>query len=156
MRELALPYPLVVGRIGGGQWSSQVPDRVEFEGRLGVAVGASLPEARAALQATVDAALDDGEAPCELTWEGGEFAPGETASDHPWVTIVQRALSAELGRPAPLAGVPWGADMRLFTARGIPAVMVGTTGIELAHAVDESVAIDQLVTVARTIIRAII
>ncbi len=44
--------------------------------------------------------------------------------------------------------------MRLFTARGIPTVMVGTTGIERAHAVDEWVALDELATVARTIIRA--
>ena len=45
--------------------------------------------------------------------------------------------------------------MRLFTARGIPAVMVGTRDIELAHAVDESVSIDELATVARTIVRAV-
>ena len=69
---------------------------------------------------------------------------------------VRGALSDELGREAPLAGVPWGADMRLFTARGIPAVMVGTTDIEKAHAVDESVTVDELVTVARTIIRAVL
>jgi acetylornithine deacetylase len=46
--------------------------------------------------------------------------------------------------------------MRLFTARGIPAVMVGTTGIELAHAVDESASLAELATVARTIIRAVL
>jgi acetylornithine deacetylase len=46
--------------------------------------------------------------------------------------------------------------MRLFTARGIPTVMVGTAGIELAHAVDESVDVGQLVTVARTMIRAVL
>jgi acetylornithine deacetylase len=118
-------------------------------------VGASLPDARAALQTVVDEALDDGEPPCELTWEGGAFDSGETALDHPWVGTVRAALSAELGREAPLAGVPWGADFRQFTARGIPAVMVGTEGIELAHAVDESVDVGQLVTVARTIIRAL-
>ena len=50
-----------------------------------------------------------------------------------------------------MAGVPYGADMRLFTARGIPAVMVGTPGIELAHAVDERVRIDDLVALARII-----
>ena len=88
--------------------------------------------------------------------EGGAFAPGETAADHPWAKTVRSALSDELGREAPIAGVPWGADMRLFTARGIPAVMVGTTDIEKAHAVDESVRVDELVTVARTIIRAIL
>ena len=108
------------------------------------------------MQAAVDEALDDGEAPCPLVWEGGAFAPGETAVDHPWVGVVRTALSDELGREAPLAGVPWGADMRQFTARGIPAVMVGTAGIELAHAVDESVSVAELVTVARTIIRAVL
>jgi acetylornithine deacetylase len=156
MRELELPYPLLVGRLHAGEWSSMVPDHLEFEGRLGVPVGADLEAARRKLQRVVDEALDDGEPPCRLVWEGGAFAPGETAPDHPWAIKVRDALSAELGRAAPVAGVPWGADMRLFTVRGIPAVMMGTTDIELAHAVDESVAIDQLVTVARTIIRAIL
>jgi acetylornithine deacetylase len=50
-------------------------------------------------------------------------------------------------------GVPWGADMRLWTERGIPTVMAGTPGIERAHAVDERVRIDDLVTVARMIER---
>ena len=134
----------------------QVPDRFEFEGRLGVPLGADLDAARCALQAVVDRALDDGEAPCELVWEGGAFAPGETSPDAPWVGIVRGALRDELGREPPLAGVAWGADMRLFTTRGIPAVMVGTTGIERAHAVDEWVSLSELAQVARTIIRAIL
>ncbi len=155
MRRLRLPYPLAVGRVAGGTWSSQVPDRLEFEGRLGVPVGGDLQAARDALQAVVDRALADGEPPCRLTWEGGAFAPGETAAGHPWVRTVQAALSAELGRPAPLVGVPYGADMRQFTARGIPCVMAGTRGLNLAHAVDESVAIGELALVARTIVRAL-
>ncbi|MBE2320870.1 M20/M25/M40 family metallo-hydrolase [Solirubrobacter sp. CPCC 204708] len=154
MRELPLPYPLLVGQLHAGEWSSMVPDRLVFEGRLGVPVGADLQQARDELQAVLDRALDDGLPPCRLTWEGGAFAPGTTDPDHPWVKTVQEALAAETGS-APLAGVPWGADMRLFTARGIPAVMVGTRDIELAHAVDESVAIDELATVARTIVRAV-
>jgi acetylornithine deacetylase len=156
MRELELPYPLLVGRISGGDWSSQVPDRVEFEGRLGVPVGADLGTARAALQTVVDTALDDGEAPCPLEWEGGAFAPAETPGDDPWVTTVRGALRDELQREPALAGVPWGADMRLFTARGIPTVMMGTTGIERAHAVDEWASLPELATVARTIIRAVL
>jgi len=52
--------------------------------------------------------------------------------------------------------VPYGADMRLFTARGIPAVMVGTHDLELAHAVDESVSLAELSAVARTIIRTLV
>jgi acetylornithine deacetylase len=46
--------------------------------------------------------------------------------------------------------------MRLFTARGIPTVMVGTSGIELAHAVDERASVDELVALARIIVRAVV
>jgi acetylornithine deacetylase len=153
MRELALPYPLLVGRIEAGAWSSQVPDRLEFEGRLGVPVGDDVAAARAALEAVVAAALDDGEAPAAITWEGGSFAPAETAPDHPWVTGVAAAFADELGREVRPAGVPWGADMRHFTARGIPCTMAGTPGIELAHAVDERVPLAELTTLARATVR---
>ena len=53
-------------------------------------------------------------------------------------------------------GVPDGSDMRQFTARGIPCVMFGTPGLELAHAVDERVSIEDLVTVARAIVRVLV
>jgi len=152
MRALALPYPVSVGRIDGGEWSSSVPDRVTVEGRLGVPLGSDLAAARTAFEA----ALDDGEAPpVEVEWTGGQFAPGATSPDHPWVGAVAAAVQAEHGRPARLTGVPYGADMRLFCARGIPAVMVGTRGLELAHAVDERVRIDDLAAVARIIVRAV-
>jgi acetylornithine deacetylase len=154
MRELELPYPLLVGRVHGGEWSSQVPDRVEFEGRLGVPVGADPAAARAALEDAVAAALDDGEAPAEVHWTGGAYLPAETPPDHPWVAAVAGAVSQERGRPPAIAGVPWGADMRLFSARGIPCVMAGTSGIERAHAVDEWVAADELVALARILVRA--
>jgi len=155
MRSLVLPYPLLVGRLIAGAWSSQVPDRLEFEGRLGVPVGDDVAAARAALEAVVAAALDDGEAPAEITWTGGSFAPAETAPDHPWVQTVRAAYADELGREVRPAGVPWGADMRHFTARGIPCTMAGTTGIELAHAVDERVALTQLTALARSMVRVL-
>jgi acetylornithine deacetylase len=155
MRELALPYPLLVGRVAGGEWSSSVPDRVEAEGRLGVPVGADAAAARAQLEAVVAGALDDGEAPAEITWTGGAFLPGETAADHPWTQRVADAIAHERGRPPRIVGVPYGADMRLFTARGIPCVMAGTTGLERAHAVDEWVALDELVLLARVVMRVL-
>ena len=155
MRRLELPYPVLVGRVAGGEWSSSVPDRVECEGRLGLPVGADATAARAALEQVVAGALDDGEAPAEIHWTGGAFLPGETAPDHPWVDAVARAVEAERGRPAARVGVPYGADMRLFTARGIPCVMAGTAGIERAHAVDEWVAIDELIVLARMIVRVL-
>ncbi len=156
MRELELPYPLLVGRIAGGEWSSAVPDRVECEGRVGVPVGVDPAAVRAEFEAVVLDALDDGEAPAEVSWTGGAFHPGETPGTHPWVRTVAAAVEAERGRPPRLAGVPWGADMRLFGARGIPCAMVGTTGIERAHAVDEWVAVDELEAVARIVVRAVL
>jgi acetylornithine deacetylase len=156
MRELELPYPLLVGRVAGGEWSSSVPDRVEAEGRVGVPVGEDHAAVRAALEAAVAEALDDGEAPAEVHWTGGAFLPGETPAAHPWVGLVSRAVADERGRAPRVAGVPWGADMRLFGARGIPCVMAGTTGIERAHAVDEWVALDELEALARIIVRTLI
>lgn len=156
MRELALPYPLLVGRVSGGAWSSQVPDRVEFEGRLGVPVGDDVAEARAAFEAVVAEALDDGEAPAVISWTGGSFAPAETAPDHPWVAGVAAAYAAELGRDVRAAGVSYGADMRHFTARGIPCTMAGTPGLELAHAVDERLPLADLTALARAMVRVLV
>jgi acetylornithine deacetylase len=152
MQALALPYPINVGLIEGGEWSSSVPDRVAVEGRLGVPLGHDLAEARAAFEA----ALDDGESPpAEVEWTGGQFAPGATPPDDPWVAKVATAVQAERRAPARLTGVSYGADMRLYCARGIPAVMVGTPGLELAHAVDERVSVADLASVARIIVRAV-
>jgi acetylornithine deacetylase len=149
MRALALPYPVSVGRVSAGEWSSSVPDRLVFEGRLGVRVGEDLAAARAGLEAAVRAA-DDEDPPVAIAWTGGAFGPAETDPAHPWVERVCAAVAAERGA-APVAGVPWGADMRLYAARGIPTVMVGTSGIELAHAVDERVRVDELVALARIV-----
>jgi acetylornithine deacetylase len=150
MRALELAYPVLVGRLEAGEWSSSVPDRLRFEGRAPVRVGEDVAAARAAVEAVVARACPE----ATLRWPGGQFASGETDSAHPFVALVRSALTAEVGHEVALAGVPWGADMRLWTARGIPTVMAGTPGIERAHAVDERVRIDDLVTLARAIVRA--
>jgi acetylornithine deacetylase len=149
MRALELPYPLLVGRVEAGEWSSSVPDRLRFEGRAPVRVGEEVASARAAVEAVVARACPE----ATLRWPGGQFASGETDAAHPFVALVRSALAAEVGREVAVVGVPWGADMRLWTARGIPTVMAGTPGIERAHAVDERVRVDDLVTLARAIAR---
>jgi acetylornithine deacetylase len=149
MRALELPYPVLVGRLEAGEWSSSVPDRLLFEGRAPVRVGEDVAAARAAVEDVVAGACPD----ATLRWRGGQFASGETDAAHPFAALVRRSLAAELGREVAFAGVPWGADMRLWTARGIPTVMAGTPGIERSHAVDERVRVDDLVTLARAIAR---
>jgi acetylornithine deacetylase len=153
MQRLELPYPLLVGRVRGGEWASQVPDRVECEVRVGMPVGADAADVRAAFEDAVT--LDDGEEPVAVRWTGGAYLPAETGLEDPWVGLVRGALEDESGAPPRLAGVPWGADMRLFTARGIPCVMAGPSGIERAHAVDEWVAVDELETLARVLVRVV-
>lgn len=148
MRELELPYPLLVGKVEGGTWSSQVPDRLVFEGRLGVRVGESPGAARAAFEAAV---ADGEQPPVELEWTGGAFHPAETAHDHPFVELVASAVRAQRGAAPRRVGVPWGADMRLFSARGIPTTMVGTSGIERAHAVDEHVDLEEVQGLTRVL-----
>jgi acetylornithine deacetylase len=149
MRALELPYPLVVGQIEAGEWPSTVPDRLRFAGRAPVRVGEDPARARAAVEEVVRSACGD----ASLGWRGGQFASGETDPDHPFAALVRGALADELGREASTVGVPWGADMRLWTARGIPTVMTGTPGIETAHAVDERVRVADVATLARVIER---
>jgi acetylornithine deacetylase len=151
MARLELPYPLLVGRIRSGQWSSQVPDELEFEGRLGVAVGADLEEARAGLEAAVAAADDDRGPPTEIRWLGGQFAPAQTPIDSPFVALVHDAAREQCDPASSLCGVPYGADMRLFSERGIPCVMLGPPGLERAHAADEWVSVDDLTRISRAI-----
>ncbi len=151
MATLDLPYPLLVGRVSAGQWASQVPDRLEFEGRLGVAVGTDPADARTALEAAVAAADDGLGPPPEIVWHGGQFAPSATPAEDPFVGLVHAAARSQCMPGSALAGVPYGADMRHFRARGIPCVMLGTPGLERAHATDEWVSIADLTRVARAI-----
>jgi len=156
MRELSLPYPLLVGRLETGHWSSQVPDALRFEGRLGVQVGERVQDARSALERAVVAADDGLGPPIEIRWTGGQFASAQTPSDAPFVDLVRDVAAAELGVRPPLAGVAYGADMRLFVNRGIPCVMFGTPGLERAHAADERVTVADVMRVARTLVRLIL
>jgi acetylornithine deacetylase/succinyl-diaminopimelate desuccinylase-like protein len=153
LAEQPLPYPLLVGQLQAGRWSSQVPEELRFEGRLGVPVGEPLDEARTGLEHAIEQATDDLGPPVEIAWTGGQFASGETAVDDRWVRLVRDAGAAELGTPPELVGVGYGADMRLFCQRGIPCVLFGPRGLRLAHAVDERVEIADLTALARIIVR---
>jgi acetylornithine deacetylase len=152
MRALPLPYPVSVGKIGAGQWSSQVPDLLTFEGRVGVRVDETVEQARTNLERAVAEACPE----ASITWTGGQFAPGRTDPGAPFARLVRQAAGEELGEPPPFLGVPYGADMRLFCERGIPCVMFGPSGLELAHAVGERVDVEDLVTVARAIVRVLV
>ncbi|MEA2494609.1 MAG: acetylornithine deacetylase [Thermoleophilaceae bacterium] len=151
MRTHQLPYPISVGRINGGLWSSSVPDRLTFEGRVGVPVGDRPDVIQQRLEAAVQRACPE----ARIAWTGGRFGSGETDPRHPFAQLVAQAAADELGRSVEPIGVPYGADMRLFCEREMPCVMFGTPGLERAHAVDEYVEVADLVALTRTLIRVL-
>ncbi|MDX6666429.1 MAG: acetylornithine deacetylase, partial [Solirubrobacteraceae bacterium] len=104
MGELALPYALSVGRLAAGVWSSSVPDRLDFEGRVGVPVGTDPAAVRERLEAVVHDACPE----AAISWAGGAFHPAETSAEHPFARLVLAATGVELGRRARAVGVPYG------------------------------------------------
>lgn len=151
MREHELPYAVSVGHLEAGLWASSVPDRLVFEGRVGVPIGSELAAVRARVEEAVRGACPE----AEVSWTGGRFGWADVAVDHPLTQLALEAASEELGVPAKPVGVPYGADMRLYTAVGVPCVMLGTPGLERAHAVDEYVETADLVKLARMLVRVI-
>ena len=156
MRDLGLPYPTSIGRVRAGEWSSSVPDRLVAEGRFGVTVGQTTAEAEAELRAVVAEACasDDWlrDHPVDVQITGGRFASASVPSDHPLPWALGEAARDVLGRLPPFVGVPYGSDARLLIHQGAtPTVLYGAGDPELAHAVDEHVALEDLVRCARVL-----
>ncbi|KAB7744071.1 ArgE/DapE family deacylase [Nostocoides sp. F2B08] len=152
----ALPYALSVGRIRSGDWSSSVPDLLVAEGRYGVRLGEDLAEARRELEASVayacsvDPWLRDH--PAEVSWTGGQFAPGGIDREHAFVGEVVDAVHAVTGRRPDLGAAPYGSDLRLYAGvGGIPTLHYGPGDVRMAHAPREQVDIAELLEVTRAL-----
>lgn len=149
----ALPWPISVGIIHAGDWASTVPDQLSAEGRYGVMPGESFDEAKAIFeQAVARAAAADpwlADNPPAVSWPGGHFAAGRLPEGHPFGDQVAAAIAAA-GQPgrAPV-GAPYGSDLRQYAAAGIPTVQYGPGDVASAHAIDEYVPIEEVVTCAR-------
>lgn len=151
--HLDLAAPISIGTVHAGDWSSTVPDRLVAEGRFGVLPGEPIELARRAFEAAVAAACADdpwlSEHPVRVTWSGGQFASGALPDGHGLDDEVAACVTAA-GRRAPRRlGAPYGSDLRLYAAAGIPTLQYGPGDVGLAHAVDERVPADEVVTAAR-------
>jgi len=154
--DYRVPFPLSVGRIEGGDWASSVPDWVRVEGRYGLAPGEEVGIARSALQASLariggsDPWFRDH--PPELEWWGGTFLPAQVDPEDPIVTELQQSFREVGGGEPRLRGVTFGSDMRLLVREaGTPTILFGPGDIRRAHAVDESVSVEELKATARTL-----
>jgi acetylornithine deacetylase len=155
MRRWRLAYPLSIGTVHAGDWASTVPDLLVAEGRLGVALGESVADARAELEAAVaelgagDPFLRDN--PIVVQWWGGQFAPGSSEDDE-LVERVRRVhtLAKPGARPQEVYGAPYGSDLRLL-APHLPVLQYGPGDTRTAHAPDESVPVEDLHAATRAL-----
>lgn len=151
-----LPIPIEIGVVRSGDWASSVPDLLTAEGRLGVAIGEDVADARAAFELAVADACDDDpwlrDHPVAVQWWGGQFAPGLTDVDDAIVDVVRRGHAAVSDRPQAVWGTPYGSDLRLLrNLGGIPTVHYGPGDAGLAHGPAESVPIAELLTATRAL-----
>jgi acetylornithine deacetylase len=141
--------PLSIGTIRGGEWHSTVAETVTAEGRFGVFPGEPVEEARWTFeQAIAEAAARDpwlaGHRPT-VEWFEGQFESGATPVDHPLVATLGASHARVLGQAPRLRGVPYGSDLRLFTNHAaMPAVLYGPGDVALAHAVNESIDVQEI------------
>jgi len=85
MSRWPLAHPLSIGTVQAGDWASSVPDLLVAEGRLGVALGEPVADARRQLEETVAEACEGDawlrEHPVEVEWWGGQFQAGQLPAD---------------------------------------------------------------------------
>src|SRR6266699_7158827 len=120
--KLALPYPLNIGRVQAGNWSSSVPEELIFEGRIGDAMGEDSAVVRRQFERTLkDLAEEDPwlrDHPLEIKWSGGQFESGEIPLHHPLVKLCQQCMVDLTGHEPVLQGAPYGSDLRLLVNFG--------------------------------------
>ena len=157
MSRWDLAYPTSFGTVSAGDWASTVPDLLVAEGRLGVALGERVADARAHFESVVadECARDPWlrDHPVDVEWWGGQFASGRTDPSHPLVTGLSDAHRQQHGSTPSVYGGPYGSDLRLLTGiGGIPTVQYGPGSAADAHAPDEFVRIRDLERCAQTLV----
>jgi acetylornithine deacetylase len=151
-----IAYPLSVGSVRSGDWASTVPDLLIAQGRYGVRLDETPDAARVAFEDAVARACAGDpwlrDHPVRVTWWGGQFAAGRLPAGHRLLPIVQRSWSNATGLPSPPEhGAPYGSDLRLYAAQGVPTLHLGPGDVRQAHTSGEYVAVDEIADVAGTL-----
>jgi len=154
--SIANKIPISIGVVRAGTWPSSVPESLIAEGRAGLVPGEDMDGFAVEFVAAIDAAADADPWLREhrpwVEWFSGQFAPAEIDPDAPLVRTVLKAHEVAVGAPGIIAAATFGADMRHFIhAGGIPCVMYGAGDVRVAHFTDESVSIEEIKAVVRTL-----
>ncbi|MFS0921414.1 peptidase [Brevibacillus sp. 179-C 1.1 NHS] len=147
--KLPIPIPINLGVIEGGKWPSSVADLVKLEGRMGVAPGEQMDDAKREMAAALKklAEIDPwfAEQPVELEWFGARWVPGAVDQDHPLMEILQSQFEVVTGERAIVEASPWGTDGGLLTAlANTPAIVVGPGVTQVAHYPNEYIVLDEV------------
>jgi acetylornithine deacetylase len=150
------PYAISIGVINGGQWAGTVPEKVEFEGRIGVAVGEEEMAARRDLEVKVKEIAEADpwlkENPPVVEWVGYSFASSMVPDDHPIVTCLDGAVRDVTGEEPVHEGMTYASDARhLINVGNTPTIVFGPGDIRTAHGPNEYVPIEDMETVVKTL-----
>jgi acetylornithine deacetylase len=161
LSKLELPYPLNIGRVQAGNWSSTVPEELVLEGRIGVAIAEESESVRRQFEQTLkhlaEADLWLRNHPLEIVWSGGQFDSGEIPMDHHLVKLLEQCVLDITGKIPQIEGAPYGSDLRLFVNMGgFPALLFGPGDVNVAHMPDEFVDVQEVILAARAYILAAI
>lgn len=151
-----LPAPTIsVGMIQGGSAPHIVPDSCEINCDVKY-----LPyEDGAQVREQIERYLSDvckgdpwlRDHPAETVW-WLDAGPSETSVDHPFVSILSSAHQAIKGETPVVSGMAGCCDMRhLIRHGGTPCVVYGPGILECAHAVDEFVPVEDLLTATKVL-----
>ena len=153
--------PINIGTIKGGEWHSTVPESVVAEGRFGVFPSETTRNTRDAFEDHVseisnnDPWLKDN--PPVVEWFEGQFESGQTDPEHPVIDKLMASHLTATGYAPIIEGVTYGSDLRLFTNHAhIPAVLFGPGDVRLAHAANEYVEIEEVLTSVKVVANMIV
>lgn len=154
--DYPLGAPVTLGIFQGGQFTSGVPEECMLEGCIEYVPGEQYVDVCKQFHDAVGEACDNDtwlntHRP-KIEWFGLIYEPAETASNSQIVsTIVNSYVSITGSRPR-INGFEAGTDMRIMTnGFGIPGVIFGPGDLEMAHAPNEYVDIEQLVQATKII-----
>jgi acetylornithine deacetylase len=144
------PATLSVGRVGGGHAFNIVPDRAWLVGDRRLLPGEDDTTVRREVEAALaEAGVADDVALAHLQARKPALA---TDPASPCVRACREALAAA-GRDAPPASVAFATDAGVFSAGGVPAVVLGPGSIEQAHTAREWVPLDEVAAMEELFVR---
>ena len=152
-----VPFPLCVGTLRAGEWASNVPESLCFEGRYRASPWGKNPPKRRRCSRTRSPPRPvptPGWNATRRRWSGGAGSSIRRPRTRPTpiVRTVANAFRDVEGREPRIEGMPYGADMQLLVNVGhTPTVMFGPGDVRNAHRPDEWVPIAELETVTRTL-----